>query len=109
MKAFLLGVVDGWREPLELSSGLTWDDQGLNEWYDRGVNVGQFVRSPLHHQRQLLLLMVVLAGSLNASDRPKAEYKVLRIDTTQVGISCQNGADPTGYKVGHLLVISCGR
>ena len=42
--AFKLGFRDGRENPNDLSSGLTWeDDQGMNEAYDHGVNVGQFV------------------------------------------------------------------
>lgn len=52
IRPFLLGVRDGWQQPFELSSGMTWDDdQGANEFYDCGVNVGQFIRSPRNHQR----------------------------------------------------------
>lgn len=44
IRAFLLGIRDGIESPYDLGSGLTWaDDQGENEWYDRGVNVGQAV------------------------------------------------------------------
>lgn len=61
-------------------------------------------------RRNLILLSIVLlAGSLDASDKPKAIYKILRISTTELGIVCQNGADPTGRKLGQLLVISCGQ
>ena len=52
--AFLLGAKDGWDSPSDLGSGLTWDHSSqdyLNECYDRGVNLGQLVRSPLNHQR----------------------------------------------------------
>ena len=50
-KAFWLGFKDGWKSPYCLSSGLTWDNPTLNEWYDRGVNLGQFIRSPINHER----------------------------------------------------------
>jgi hypothetical protein len=48
LKAFRLGIVDGWQEPWELSSGITWPDWKLNECYDMGVNVGQWVGRLLH-------------------------------------------------------------
>jgi hypothetical protein len=52
LKAFWLGFKDGWKSPHCLSSGLTWDNNPiLNEWYDRGVNLGQFIRSPFNHER----------------------------------------------------------
>lgn len=44
IKAFWLGVKDGWAQPEDLTSGLTWDNNdALNEAYDRGANVGQFI------------------------------------------------------------------
>ena len=43
--AFRLGVIDGFASPHSLSSGLSWGDE-RDEWYDRGVNVGQIVRAP---------------------------------------------------------------
>lgn len=50
--AWWQGVRDGWEQPHELTSGITWDDdQDRNEAYDRGVNLGQFVRAPRNHQR----------------------------------------------------------
>ena len=42
LRARALGVVDGLRQPYDLSSGMTWDDdQDANEAYDAGVNIGQ--------------------------------------------------------------------
>lgn len=49
LKAFRLGVRDGISEPIELTSGITWDeeffldadDRNIN--YDRGVNLGQVI------------------------------------------------------------------
>jgi hypothetical protein len=40
---FALGITDG-LEADELSSGMTYEDQNLNEAYDHGVNVGQAIR-----------------------------------------------------------------
>ena len=52
IRAWLLGFSDGWQQPYELTTGRTWEhDQDANEAYDRGVNAGQRVRSPRHHQR----------------------------------------------------------
>lgn len=43
IRAFYLGLTDGWTDGQAFGSGYTWDDdQKLNETYDRGVNVGQF-------------------------------------------------------------------
>lgn len=41
IKAFWAGVKDGWRQCEDLTSGLTYDDQSLNEAYDHGANAGQ--------------------------------------------------------------------
>lgn len=41
--------------------------------------------------------------------KPKPVYKVSRMSLTEVGITCLNGADPTGQKFGNVLVISCGK
>jgi hypothetical protein len=40
-KAYEQGVRDGKDSPHELTSGMTWDDEAMNEAYDRGVNDGQ--------------------------------------------------------------------
>jgi len=40
---FAQGVIDG-LESDELTSGMTYPDQDLNEAYDHGVNVGQAIR-----------------------------------------------------------------
>ena len=42
-KSFSLGMNDG-LESDELTSGMTYQDQTLNEAYDHGVNVGQALR-----------------------------------------------------------------
>ena len=41
--------------------------------------------------------------------RPKPVYKVMKLSTSEVGISCLNGGDPTGKKIGNVLIISCGQ
>lgn len=42
LKAFFLGVIDGWHQWHDLSSGMTWEvDHGENEAYDHGANLGQ--------------------------------------------------------------------
>lgn len=40
------GFVDGWFQPYDLSSGMTWTERNLwaNNLYDRFVNVGQRTR-----------------------------------------------------------------
>lgn len=43
-KAYLSGLKDGFNNPYELGSGLTWEDsQDNNEAYDTGVNHGQIL------------------------------------------------------------------
>lgn len=46
-KAFLIGLRDGFNSPTCLSSGVTWGDS-RDVAYDRGVNIGQLIRSPRH-------------------------------------------------------------
>jgi hypothetical protein len=55
-RAFVLGVRDGWQQPHYLSSSWNVDHlhTGSNNpylWQDRGINVGQRIRSPRHHQK----------------------------------------------------------
>jgi len=57
-------------------------------------------------------LIPVLAGllfALTLEGATKANYKVTRLSSNEVGISCLNGADPTGRKIGDTLILSCGR
>lgn len=39
--------------------------------------------------------------------KPKPVYKVTKLSLTDVGVTCLNGADPTGQKYGNVLIISC--
>ena len=55
-----------------------------------------------------ITLLLMIGSAAIASERAKNVYKTTHLSTTQVGISCQNGADPTGRKIGDLLIISCG-
>lgn len=56
LRAFAYGVLDGWKQPHEVSSsrnvehldngsGTVYDDQ------DRGINLGQMLRSPINYER----------------------------------------------------------
>jgi hypothetical protein len=57
-----------------------------------------------------VIIWAVLAVIANAAEtKAKTIYKLLRISQTEIGITCQNGADPTGRKVGDLVIISCGQ
>jgi hypothetical protein len=64
LRAFLRGVRDGWRQPRELSTSSNVDDllhyvithrgRRNNDPYfaqDQGINLGQWLRSPLNHQQ----------------------------------------------------------
>jgi hypothetical protein len=63
LRAFACGVRDGWRQPHDLcwSTNIehlaVGDDDLLlvQEWLDVGINYGQVVRSPMHHQRADIL------------------------------------------------------
>lgn len=54
-------------------------------------------------------LVLLFAVAIFAGDKPKNVYKLFHLSTTEIGITCQNGADPTGRKVGDLVIISCGK
>jgi hypothetical protein len=43
------------------------------------------------------------------ADRPKYIIKVTKISATEAAISCLNGADPAGIKLGETVYMSCGR
>jgi hypothetical protein len=56
LTAYVTGIRDGWDQPRYLST--SWNVEhlcdGTNDpWdaQDRGINLGQLLRSPLHHQR----------------------------------------------------------
>ena len=40
-RAFRTGCVDGWKQPFDLTSGMTYERRILNEAYDWGANAGQ--------------------------------------------------------------------
>lgn len=56
----------------------------------------------------LTLATIVLALALAAGAASKNICQVKRLSTNEVGISCANGADPTGVKIGETVVMSCG-
>jgi hypothetical protein len=57
----------------------------------------------------VILGLLLLAAVAVAGDKPKNVYKLFHFTTTEVGITCTNSADPTGRKVGDILIISCGK
>ncbi len=49
--AIKLGLVDGYNEPFELSSGMTWAESPRTNWlYDWAVNAGQVFGAALQAQ-----------------------------------------------------------
>ena len=56
-----------------------------------------------------LLFAVVFVGSLAAQRAEKYICKSTHLGVNAVAITCLNGADPTGTKVGNTLIISCGK
>jgi hypothetical protein len=63
-------------------------------------------------QRRLTIYAVILfamsVAAYGESMRAKYICKVSHLSVNSVGISCLNGGDPTGQKLGDVLVISCG-
>jgi hypothetical protein len=57
--------------------------------------------------RNVVIAVLLLTTLAFAAERGKALYRVTRLSPTQVGISCVNGADPTGRKVGDIVIMSC--
>lgn len=55
------------------------------------------------------LTAVLILAVAGLAAEVKTIYKVHRFNASEIGISCQNGADPTGRKVGDIVIISCGR
>ena len=57
----------------------------------------------------LLLALASLIPSSAQSDKPKNICKATHLGPMAVAITCLNGADPTGNKMGDTLIISCGK
>lgn len=57
---------------------------------------------------KLLAAVLILCAFALGQRTTKSLIKVSHMSTTEVGITCLNNADPTGFKVGDTLVISCG-
>ena len=61
----------------------------------------------------VMIVGVVLLAIGIAIEPTQAESKYVlsskRLSSTEVALSCSNGADPTGQKVGQTVIISCGR
>lgn len=53
--------------------------------------------------------VLILVAAAVAADKPKALYKVTRLSVSEVGISCLNGGDPAGKKIGDTVIMSCGK
>ena len=56
----------------------------------------------------LFAVAALFAGMAFAAERHSI-IKVTHMSTTEVGIACLNGADPTGTKIGDTVIMSCGR
>lgn len=59
--------------------------------------------------KNTIVVILILVGAAIASERTQYIYKLSRLSATEVGISCTNGGDPTGNKIGDTLIISCGK
>ena len=59
--------------------------------------------------KKYLVLALLTVSTAYAAERVATVYKISRMSSTEVGISCNNGADPTGTKVGNTVVMSCGK
>lgn len=60
--------------------------------------------------KKLILAFVVFfaaAGIGQYSERPKNVAKATHLGMYEVAVTCTNGADPTAFKHGDMLIISC--
>jgi hypothetical protein len=55
-----------------------------------------------------LLAALLFAAAFAYGTQPKPNYRVTRLSANAVGVSCLNGGDPTGRKVGDVLILTCG-
>jgi len=55
LKIWLLGIRDGWQQPHDLSTSINIDHLANHtdayESLDAGINLGQWLRSPLNHEQ----------------------------------------------------------
>lgn len=56
-----------------------------------------------------IAIVLLLTGIAYAAGAIKSVCKVTHLGSNDVGITCTNGADPTGRKYGDVLIISCGK
>jgi len=55
----------------------------------------------------IITLLILMGLALGTESKYVLNYK--RLSTREIGISCANGGDPAGTKVGDTLIISCGK
>jgi hypothetical protein len=53
-------------------------------------------------------LLIMVCGAAMAAES-KFILATKRINSSDVAITCNNGGDPTGTKIGDTLIISCGK
>lgn len=54
-------------------------------------------------------IAVLILCAVAVAERAQSFIKVSHMSPNAVGISCLNNADPTGTKVGNVVIISCGK
>lgn len=57
----------------------------------------------------IALGLCLLTIAVNAAEKTKYILNYKRLSTGSIAISCANGGDPTGVKVGEHLIIDCGK
>ena len=57
----------------------------------------------------ITLAAVIALAQVSGTAESKNILSGKRLSTTEVALSCSNGADPTGRKIGNTVIISCGR
>ena len=56
-----------------------------------------------------VVLAILILSALAVGAEQKYVLSAKRLSTTEEAISCNNGGDPTGTKIGDTLIISCGK
>jgi hypothetical protein len=55
-----------------------------------------------------LAILLLVCGAAMATES-KYILATKRISSTDIAITCSNSGDPTGHKIGDVLIISCGQ
>ena len=55
------------------------------------------------------IIIILLLTTMTMATARDYVLKTKRLSDYSVGLICSNGSDPTGTKVGDMVIISCGK